>query len=56
MYEENKLKIQSFYLEFALDKSNPCTASHILKGEKIPKKKASPPRLHSGKKTKSDTP
>ena len=59
MYEENKLKIQSFYLEFARDKiKSPVLPEPplILKGEKIPKKKASPPRLHSGKKTKSDTP
>ena len=59
MYEENKLKIQSFYLEFARDKiKSPVLPEPplILKGEKIPKKKVSPPRLHSGKKTKSDTP
>ena len=59
MYEENKLKIQSFYLEFARDKiKSPVLPEPplILKGEKIPKKKASPPRPHSGKKTKSDTP
>lgn len=45
MYEENKLKIQSFYLEFARDKiKSPVLPEPplILKGEKIPKKKASP--------------
>lgn len=59
MYEENKLKIQSFYLEFARDKIKAPVLSEpslLLKGDRIPKKKGAPPRLHPGKKTKPNTP